>query len=116
MSNRRNLTGVGTLVAAILAATVAAASISMPLTSNDSRMPAAPQTPTTPPITGSEPLAGEHALEYLSLLAREAVAAGETATESPDNLGESHGTRHGSPSAAQRGEPVGAGGTRAAAP
>ena len=71
---------VGAFVAAILAATVAAASLTMPLTSGDPRTPGAPMTSTTAP-SGSTSLDGEHALEYLNRLAREAVAAGKSASD-----------------------------------
>jgi hypothetical protein len=111
MSIQGNVTVIATLAAAIILSTAAAAAVSVHPEPGESRGTLAHTTTPSPAPPRSEPISGEHALEYLSRLAREAVLAAQSGTDLPDHPREAHGTNNGTLSAAQRGEPVGAGGT-----
>lgn len=110
MPINRIFKGITALIAAMTFGAPAAAASTPPEPGESSTLTA--QTPTSISAPAdSETLTGEHALQYLSQLAREELAAANSGTNLSDYPGGTSGTSNGTLTAAQKGEPVGAGGT-----
>ncbi len=107
MSTHRTLAAAAASVAAALLTAASATAAVAPEPGRAQPAATTPQSASTTDVV----LTGEHALPYLSRRARAEAFAAQRGADLSDYPGGGAGTSNGALSAAQRGEPVGAGGT-----